>query len=168
MPPTAQTFDSDDRAAFKRLDGAVYSRPGRLFASACFRLAVLGAPLLLAACGAGGFTLDKMDVDRSIVTGSVTSAPSPQDPDMASDQSTIRNAVSSVDVEELGGKPVPWANSETGSRGSVTNLVQTGEKGSYCRAFSVSRERFDGVSMYKGQACMSDAGDWRLDNFTAL
>jgi len=54
----------------------------------------------------------------------------------------------------------------------VTNLVQSGgqsgSKGALCRAFEVSRERFDGVAMFRGQACMSEAGDWRLDNFSAL
>lgn len=177
MSRTAQMFDSDDPAALKRLERALYSRPARLFASACPKAAALAALLALAACGVGGFTLEKAEVDRSILTGStsagsVSAVPEPADAELASDQATIRNAVSSADLEELSGKPLPWANSETGSRGAVTNLVQSGgqsgSKGALCRAFEVSRERFDGVAMFRGQACMSEAGDWRLDNFSAL
>lgn len=181
MSRTAQMFDSDDPAALKRLERALYSRPARLFASACPKAAALAALLALAACGVGGFTLEKAEVDRSILTGStsagsVSAVPEPADAELASDQATIRNAVSSADLEELSGRPLPWANSETGSRGAVTNLVQSGGqpggqsggKSALCRAFEVSRERFDGVAMFRGQACMSEAGDWRLDNFSAL
>lgn len=174
MSRAAQMFDRGDPAALKRLDGAVYSRPARLFGSSCLRLAAVCAPaILLGACGMGGFSLEKAEVDRSILTGSIPAAPGtaaagPADTEMASDQATIRNAVSSADLEELAGKPLPWANPETGSRGSVTGLVQSGGKGRFCRAFEVSRERFDGVAMFRGQACMTEAGDWRLDNFGAL
>ncbi len=131
-------------------------------------MGMLAALLILSACGAGGFTLEKAELDRSIVTGSVTSAPDAGDTDMASDQVTIRNAVSSVDLEELGGKPLPWANSDTGSRGAITGVAQSGGKGRFCRTFDVSRERFDGVAMFKGTACMVPAGDWRLESFAAL
>lgn len=173
MSRAAQMFDSDDPAALKRLRRALYSRPARLFVSACARGAALAALLALAACGVGGFSLQKAEVDRSIITGAVGVDPAAPDPGadgMASDQATIRNAVSSADLEALAGRPLAWANSETGSRGAVTGLVQSqpGGKGRPCRAFEVSRERFDGVAMFRGRACMTESGDWRLDNFTAL
>lgn len=161
-------FVSDDPAALKRLDGNLYSRPARLFASACSRCAALALLLTLSACGMGGFTLEKAEVDRSILTGAVDPVAESGDAELASDQATIRNAVSSADLDELAGNSVPWANSETGSRGAITDLAQSRGKDGLCRVFDVSRERFDGVAMFKGRACMASAGDWRLARFEAL
>eukprot|EP01035_Chromulina_nebulosa_P010242 gene10242-13768_t len=73
------------------------SRPVGTFLSSCLRAATPCALLLLAGCGAGGFSLEKAEVDRSIVTGSIakTATPDTADAGMASDQETIRNAASS-------------------------------------------------------------------------
>lgn len=127
--------------------------------------------LSLAGCGAGGFSLEKAEVDRSIITGSVATNTAPAAPDagMASDQATIRNAASSADVQGLAGQGVPWANAQTGSRGTITALAETGDasKGP-CRQFDVSRESYDGVAMFKGSICMSRAGAWQMQDFKAL
>ena len=85
-----------------------------------------------------------------------------------SDEATIRNAVTSADIETLAGAPLPWANAETGARGQVTGIVETKGKGTLCRSFSATRESFDGVGMYKGEACMVASGAWRMQSFEAL
>jgi surface antigen len=129
---------------------------------------MLAMMLPLAACGVGGFTMAQADVDRSIVTSSVQPDAPAARTETASDQATIRNAVSSADVEGLAGRAIPWANSDTGSRGTITGVAEYRDRGQLCRRFTTSRESFDGVAMYKGEACLASAGDWSLQDFTAL
>ena len=124
--------------------------------------------LPLAACGAGGFSLEKAEVDRSILTSSTSVPSAPVSSDRDSDQTTIGNAVSSADIEQLGGQAVPWANAGTGSRGSITGLAELKDNGQTCRRFKASRESFDGVAMFEGELCLSSAGGWRMQDFKAL
>lgn len=141
------------------------SLPARLFASASPKAGLLVCALLLAGCGAGGFSLEKADVDRSIVTGSVPAAA--ENTQLVGDQATIRNAVSSADVESLAGTSIPWANIETGSRGTIGQIVEDKSGGQLCRRFNATRESFDGVALFRGEACMIAPGTWRLETFAA-
>lgn len=134
----------------------------RAAATACMLCAILS----LAGCGAGGFSLGQADVDRTILTGSVKAAPKPVvDASRQSDELIIRNAVSAADVEGLAGRPLPWANAETGARGEITSLAEAKVAGITCRSFRASRQSFDGVRLYNGAACMDGQGGWRLDSF---
>ncbi|MCF6117934.1 MAG: hypothetical protein EOS07_02105 [Mesorhizobium sp.] len=149
------------------------SRQWRLIASARAQAAVKAAAIVLvalplAACGAGGFSLEQAEVDRTILTSSTPASALPIDQDRASDQATIRNAVSSADIQELGGQAVPWANSDTGSRGSITELAESRDNGQLCRRFTASRESFDGVALFRGEVCLAGAGAWRMQDFKAL
>ena len=152
-----------------RIAQAFDSRQGGLIASASAKAAIVMIALPLAACGAGGFSLEKAEVDRSILTSS-TSAPlsAPVSSDRDSDQTTIGNAVSSADIEQLDGQAVPWANAGTGSRGSITELAELKDKGQTCRRFRASRESFDGVAMFEGELCLASAGGWHMQDFKAL
>ncbi|CAH2401893.1 RT0821/Lpp0805 family surface protein [Mesorhizobium escarrei] len=149
------------------------SRQWSLIASANAQVAVKAAAIVLvalplAACGAGGFSLEQAEVDRTILTSSTPASVLPVDQERASDQATIRNAVSSADIQELGGQAVPWANSDTGSRGSITELAESRDNGQLCRRFTASRESFDGVALFKGEVCLAGAGAWRMQDFKAL
>ncbi|TGV75498.1 hypothetical protein EN792_055380, partial [Mesorhizobium sp. M00.F.Ca.ET.149.01.1.1] len=94
-----------------RIAQAFDSGQWSVIASASAKAALLTLAFPLAACGAGGFSLQKAEVDRSIVTSSAQSSPAaPAASDQDSDQTTIGNAVSSADIKELGGQTVPWAN----------------------------------------------------------
>lgn len=137
-------------------------------AQAAVKVAIVLVALPLAACGAGGFSLEQAEIDRTILTSSTPAAASPIDQDRASDQATIRNAVSSADIQELGGQAVPWANSDTGSRGSITELAESRDDGQLCRRFTASRESFDGIALFKGEVCLAGAGAWRMQDFKAL
>ncbi|TJV74107.1 MAG: hypothetical protein E5X76_04940 [Mesorhizobium sp.] len=140
-----------------------------VIASASAKAALLTLALPLAACGAGGFSLQKAEVDRSIITASApSSSAAPAASDQDSDQTTIGNAVSSADIKELGGQTVPWANAGTGSRGAITELVELKDGGLTCRRFSATRESFDGVALYKGELCLAEAGGWRMQEFKPL
>jgi hypothetical protein len=127
--------------------------------------ALLCACSLLSACGAGGFSLQKAEVDRSLYTSDVPSPRGSVDLDRLSDEATIRNAVTSADLEMLAGQPLPWANAGTGARGEIRGIAETSENGTLCRRFSATRESFDGVAMFRGQACMVGAGAWRMQDF---
>ncbi|TPK95827.1 MULTISPECIES: RT0821/Lpp0805 family surface protein [unclassified Mesorhizobium] len=152
-----------------RIAQAFDSGQWSVIASASAKAALLTLALPLAACGAGGFSLEKADVDRSIVTSSTPYSPAaPAAADKDSDQTTIGNAVSSADIKELGGQAVPWANAGTGSRGAITELVELKDGGLTCRRFSATRESFDGVALYKGELCLAGAGGWRMQEFNAL
>ncbi|PSJ62540.1 RT0821/Lpp0805 family surface protein [Kumtagia ephedrae] len=131
------------------------------------------AVVLLAAAGlsgcAAGIGLDTVEADRTIVTGNVGNAVAiPDDPDQLSDEATIRNAVSAADVELLKGAPIPWANAETGSRGAISGLVEEKIAEMPCRRFTTSRERFDGIALYRGEVCMVAPGAWQVKDFAAL
>jgi hypothetical protein len=122
--------------------------------------------LALSGCGGGGFRLSDAGKDTSILTGSVEPVrPAATDPAKASDQTTIRNAVSSANLEELAGAPLAWANVVTGSRGSVFEVAEVSDAGAVCRRFKGSRQSFDGVSLFTGEACMAANGAWWMRNF---
>jgi hypothetical protein len=151
-----------------RIAQAFDSRQWSVIASASAKAAFVVVALPLAACGGGGFSLQQAEVDRSVLTSSTPASTVQIDSDRASDQTTIGNAVSSADIEELGGQAVPWANSGTGSRGSITELVELKDNGHTCRRFTASRESFDGVALFKGEVCLAGAGGWRIQDFKAL
>lgn len=118
--------------------------------------------LPLAAC-AGGFDLDKAGVDTSLTTGAVAKNSRPQaDATQISDETTIRNAVSSADMAAISDGGLAWANVDTGSRGAITEVVEYDDRGLLCRRFSVSRESFSGVRLYSGDACRAGDGSWRM------
>jgi surface antigen len=123
---------------------------------------------LLAGCGAGGFSLEKAEVDKSLYTSSAPVAAKPYDADRLSDETTIRNAVTSADLETLSGQPLPWANAGTGARGQVTAIAESKQAGTLCRRFSATRENFDGVLMFRGETCMVGSGAWRMQDFESL
>lgn len=132
--------------------------PGRLRT-----VALLAAALSLSACAGGGFSLQKAEVDRSLVTGTVQANSHPTDAERVSDEATIRNAVSAADVAGMDGGALAWANANTGSRGAISHLVERkDENGTLCRKFTTSRESFDGVGLYKGEVCLAGAGAWRM------
>jgi len=124
----------------------------------------LALVLSLAGCGSRGVSLEDVAVDRSIVTGSITPAKPPAD--QLSDEVTIRNAVSSADIQRLGSTALPWANVSTGSQGSITGIAETRANGVLCRAFTTTRESFRGVAIYAGEACQGHGGEWLMRSFT--
>ena len=124
---------------------------------------------VLPACASGGFSLKQAEVDSSLYTGNIPSSPKTgKAAERISDEATIRNAVTSADIESLAGRTVPWVNSDTGSRGVIDSLTEFRSEGLLCRRFNTSRESFDGVALFKGEACMVSAGAWRMQSFDAV
>jgi hypothetical protein len=130
--------------------------------------ALISACMALSACGGGGFSLEKAEVDRSFYTSNVPAQGGSVDLERLSDEATIRNAVTSADLELLAGSSLSWANAGTGARGEITGIAEFRKQGALCRRFSASRENFDGVAMFKGEACMVGSGAWRMESFQNL
>lgn len=107
--------------------------------------------------------------ERATLDRNSTAAISPQtiaagDTEQVSDEATVRNAVSSIDPNATS-QQIPWANADTGSRGAITALSEARENDVLCRSFTTTRESFDGVALYRGKACMDDAGSWQMMAF---
>jgi hypothetical protein len=122
---------------------------------------------LLSACGSKGFSIENAVPDRSITTGSISSQPPPPPADTVrvSDEATIRDAVSSAPVDEVGENGIGWANAGTGSRGSITNVRESRDTGYLCRQFTASRESYNGVFMYRGETCLGAERIWVMRAF---
>jgi len=128
--------------------------------------AMAAVALTLSACG-GGFGMDKLDADPTIVTSSVPQDTASADPVRQSDEATIRNAVSSADLESVSATPLAWANADTGSRGTITGVTESRKGNRLCRSFKTSRESFDGIALYGGETCLV-SGAWRMSPLDPL
>ncbi|MCQ8780720.1 RT0821/Lpp0805 family surface protein [Mangrovibrevibacter kandeliae] len=127
--------------------------------------ALLSLGLALGGCTISGGGLSDM-VDDSIQTGSITktTAPAPE-PDQLSDSRTVRNAVSAANVERVQSQPLAWSNADTGASGEITAIREVREGNRICRSFQTSRQRFDGIALYNGEACTQGQGQWVLTRF---
>jgi surface antigen len=112
-------------------------------------------------------SMDKAATDPSLVTNSVPETPAVSQ-EQISDEATIRNAVSSANLGVLGPKPLSWANQDTGSSGTVSDIAEAKEDGQLCRKFKTSRESFEGIALFAGKACLADDGEWAMSSFGAL
>ena len=125
------------------------------------------AILLLASfCGgcvvAGGGMEDGVD-DKAVTSAIAPSTPATT-PDQASDQMTVRNAVSAADLSATGSDR-PWANADTGATGVITAINESRAGDTICRTFQTSRQRFDGIALYNGETCTKGGGQWTLTRF---
>lgn len=120
-------------------------------------VAILTTPL--AGCMGTGLGFLGGPVDPGMTT---SSTPRPKAPETISDETTIRNAVSSADLTKLDGQPLPWANTDTGSAGVVTGIRQINLDGMICRDFVTTNHSFSGVAKYQGRTCLTGNGEWKL------
>ena len=125
------------------------------------------AALALQACASRGIESATADIDQATQTGALPAGQAP-DPTQVSDETTIRNAVSAADPEAAKINPLAWANAETGSRGAISEMLEREEGGTLCRQFKASREAFDGVALFAGDACKGDRGVWYMRDFKPL
>ena len=126
------------------------------------------AALTLQACATHNIDSATADVDQATQTGALPASGQPVDPTRVADETTIRNAVSAADPEQAKITPLAWANADTGSRGAISELMEREEGGLLCRQFKASREAFDGVAVYEGDACKGDRGIWYMRDFKPL
>jgi hypothetical protein len=126
---------------------------------------MLAVTLSASACTARSPSMSSLGFD-SIRTGSISSGRAVvPDAERMSDETTIRNAVSSANLDDVAGGGITWANSQTGSRGEISGIVEYMDETRLCRRFRASRESFQGISLYRGEVCMSVAGEWWVRTF---
>jgi hypothetical protein len=126
----------------------------------------LAGIVLLSLSGCMGTSMDffsSAKVDRSVHTGTVAQAQPTAD--SISDETTVRNAVTSADIGKLNGQPVPWANASTGSAGVIDAIVENSTSGRVCRQFRTSRHAYDGIATFYGKTCLLDGSGWQLLSF---
>lgn len=128
-----------------------------------------GLALLLAACvGPGrGLETTARSIDRELTTGTIA----PQKPafpqNMAEDIPFMLSALTNVAEGGSSAQSLKWENVETGARGVLTASIATSETPS-CRAVSTTRESFEGISLYQGEACRLPSGSWFLKHLEKL
>ena len=107
----------------------------------------------------GGGFFSKAE-DSEVVTGSISAQePVPTEADLA----FARTAASDVLTKGNKDTSQPWANPETGARGSVTPLAQAyTNEGRTCRDFLASYVNGRTESWLQGAACQAGHGRWEI------
>lgn len=125
--------------------------------------------VLLVSTGLSGCTTGALDlfgsspkVDRTLSTATVPNAN--RTTESVSDEKTVLNAVSSADLMKLGGAPLPWANTSTGSAGVVSEIHEVSLDDQVCRQFQTTRHSFEGISRFRGSACLVGS-EWNMLSF---
>lgn len=131
------------------------------------RLLAVTGMLAVSGCAMNSVSIDKAVPDTANITGSVTPA-QPEDTKADSDKLTVRNIVSALNFTQWGKKPIPWANPDTGSQGTITTVAEKKNEAGLCREFQTSKESFEGVMLYQGETCMNGDGQWVLKSFSAM
>lgn len=144
-----------------RTSGHVVPELRRFGVAAVMMLGLLTAGCTTSMLDIGG----GKNVDQGLVTSTVAAVPQAQDAETQSDALTVRNAISSADLSTLDSSPLAWANADTGSRGAISAVSEDKDKGVVCRKFTTTRERFDGIALFQGRACMVAPGMWQMTAF---
>ncbi|RIY03801.1 hypothetical protein D3218_01070 [Aureimonas flava] len=134
---------------------------GTRLALACLVVASLSGCTVIS-----GKALEEVAVDRSITTASIPPVDPAAAADTLSDSRTVRNAVSAADIAKMDTAPLAWSNADTGASGTITAIRETRAGDAVCRQFKTSRQRFDGVALYDGEACTTGQGEWTLTRFS--
>lgn len=122
-------------------------------------IAVLMSGTVLSGCMSGLDVFSGDKVDSTIRTSTVANA----GPERLSDEVTVRNAVSSVDLSRSGGSAIPWANSASGSAGVISSIAENrDDAGRPCRDFVTTKHSYQGIANYSGRACLNNTGEWLL------
>jgi len=134
--------------------------------SQALSLFALAFPLMTGCTVMNGSALEEAAVDRSITTASIATPAPAASAETVSDSATVRNAVSAAKIETIEAAPLAWSNAETGATGTITAIRETRAGDEICRSFRTSRQRFDGVALYDGEACTRGQGEWTLTHFS--
>ncbi|GGE14449.1 hypothetical protein GCM10011390_37020 [Aureimonas endophytica] len=129
----------------------------------------LAAALSLSGCVVSGGGLEEA-VDQTATNSihpkaAAAQAPAPSSIEQ-SDQNTVRNAVSAANMQGADSSTMAWANADTGASGVITSIQERRAGNMICRQFRTSRQRFDGVALYDGEACTKGQGEWTLTRFS--
>lgn len=77
------------------------------------------------------------------------------------DETAVAQAIAAAGTEA----PLPWSNPSTGSSGVITAFSPSSGMDKECVAFETTRHSFDGIALFKGNACPAATGKWLLMEF---
>jgi len=117
----------------------------------------LAAAALSGCAIGGGKAVAGLD---NIMTASISNnAAAPAvDGEIAADSPIVLARLSSLNGAAGG----DWRNSDSGSRGTLSAYAAEPRRGRLCRRFETTRQSYDGISLYQGEACKAQAGPWQL------
>jgi surface antigen len=124
--------------------------------------------LILTGVGSGGCSMSRTEaafarMEDNEVTGTVHAKPTAGAVPTETDLAFARNAASDVLTKGDKDASQPWANPETGARGSVTPVAQAyASEGRTCRDFLASYVNGVSESWWQGAACKTGKGEWEI------
>jgi hypothetical protein len=122
-------------------------------------LAVMMCGTALSGCMSDLDLFSDSKVDTTVRTATVQNGNS----ERLTDEITVRNAVSSVDLARAEGTAIPWANSASGSAGVISNIAENQDSaGRPCRDFVTTKHSYQGIANFTGRTCMGSSGEWLL------
>lgn len=132
-------------------------------------IGLLFACAVLAGCALieiplGGSGNDAPLIDPIITQAATENGVTDVDPQ---DWKTVQDAISTSFSTMEDGASADWANSDTGSNGSiVADTMVTTEQGEICRPFRTTLDSISGVEIFSGYACRQRDGAWRITRLT--
>lgn len=126
-----------------------------------FLLSVCAVVSIVSGCSRSGMNPASALAVDPVNTSAIQ--PLSADADILADSAIARDVVIEADTAQFG-TPLPWANPETGAAGVITALSEVQGDSGPCRAFSTTRNGFDGIAQFDGRACRFD-GKWVLVRF---
>lgn len=143
------------------------------FKPALFWLFAALAPLCVSACalrGGGERQAAAEGVDSGLITASVGRPSAVKiDPKLIPDREIILAQFAALAGQGSGQTAQSWQNAAASSSGIISALGPPRGKaqgktapGRTCRAFQTTRESFDGISLYQGEACKYGQNPWAL------
>ncbi|MEO4043585.1 RT0821/Lpp0805 family surface protein [Hoeflea sp. CAU 1731] len=82
-----------------------------------------------------------------------------------SDENSILTTVAGAEAGTPPTVALAWTNEQNGNSGSVTIVEEEGNDTQLCRSFIASRQSYDGVSQFTGEACRNSRGaNWFLNS----
>ncbi|MBW8640154.1 hypothetical protein K1W69_23365 [Hoeflea sp. WL0058] len=85
--------------------------------------------------------------------------------EQGSDENSILAAVAGAEPGTPPTVALAWTNEQNGNSGSVTIVGEEGKDTQLCRTFIASRQSYNGVSQFTGEACRNRRGaDWYLNS----
>lgn len=132
------------------------------------RALVVVSTALLSGCGLSPLA-ERAEVDP-VTTGAIARpAPTPVKKTVVdaldpSDWERIRLTASTTMLSSAEGDVFDWTNAETGSNGTIaaSGAARQDPAAGLCRPFSLTVSDLRGIRRYRGEACRSADGMWRL------
>lgn len=123
---------------------------------------------MLAACVSGGSGVAGLGVDQTAITGSVPPPAPAEAAGRPTDAAVIGAAVASASPADVEKGPVTWSNPASGASGEIDSVSEFKDGAALCRRFTTLKRSYDGVALFRGEACEDAGGMWRMRSLGAL